>query len=355
MKALILSGGKGTRLRPLTYSTTKQLIPLANKPILVYLIEKIIKVGIKEIGIIVGDAQEEVKKVIGNGAKWGVNIEYIYQAHSLGLAHAVQTASVFLGKSDFLMVLGDTMLSMDLDVLLESFRSSKANTTILLQRVQDPSQYGVAVVEDGYVTKLVEKPQEFLSDLILTGVYIFDHSIFAAIEKTIPSARGELEITDAIQNQLEQDGKITYELVVGWWKDTGKIEDLLEANRFVLDDMAIEYQSSRDLGSFVTGKVKTGINVIIENSYIQGPVHIDDNVIIANTCIGPYTSIGRGAIIKECELDNCIILEGSELENIKKRISNSFIGKNVSIKSHNIKKRPFFSTFIVGDDNKLNL
>jgi len=342
MKALILSGGTGTRLRPLTYSTAKQLIPLANKPILFYLIEKLRKTGITDIGIIVGDTREEVIKAVGNGEKWDVNIDFIYQSHSLGLGHAVLTASEYLGESDFLMVLGDNMLSMDLDIIIRNFYSSQANTTILLHRVQNPAQYGVAVVEDGCISRLVEKPQEYVSDLILTGVYVFDQSIFPAIEKTIPSARGELEITDAIQKQLEQGGRVTYELNKGWWKDTGKLEDLLEANRLILNEMESE------------GKVQIGKNVVIQNSIIREPVHIEEDVSITDSCIGPYTSIGRGVTIKECEIDNCIILDGAELENINKRISKSLIGKNVSIKS-GISERPFTSSFFVGDHCQISL
>lgn len=353
MKALILSGGSGTRLRPLTYSTAKQLLPLANKPILFYLIEKIRKAGITDIGIIVGETREEVKKAVGNGVKWGVNIEYIYQPQSLGLGHAVWTAAEYLGRSDFLMVLGDNMLSMDFDILLNNFYASKANTAVLLHQVQNPSQYGVAVVEEGYITKLVEKPPEFISNLILTGVYVFDPSIFEAIEKTVPSARGELEITDAIQKQLELGRKVTYELIEGWWKDTGKIEDLLEANRLVLDEIPIESRTCSHSDSSISGRVHTGKNVIIVNSIIQGPVHIEEDVLIVDSCVGPYTSIGRGAKIKECEIDNCIILDGAELESVKKRMSKSLIGKNVSIKS--IAKRPFISSFFVGDHSEIYL
>lgn len=353
MKALILSGGSGTRLRPLTYSTAKQLLPLANKPILFYLIEKIRKAGIMDIGIIVGETREEVKRTVGNGQEWGVNIEYIYQPQSLGLGHAVWTAAKYLGESDFLMVLGDNMLSMDLKALLKNFYSSKATTTILLHKVQNPSHYGVAVVKEGHITKLIEKPQEFISNFILTGVYVFNHSIFKAIENTVPSARGELEITDAIQRQLELGNKVTYELVEGWWKDTGKIDDLLEANRLVLDEMPVESRTGSYSDSAISGKVHIGKNVVIVNSIIQGPVHIDEDVLIVNSCVGPYTSIGRGAKIKECEIDNCIILEGAELENVKKRMSKSLIGKNVSIKS--IERRPFVSSFFVGDHSEIYL
>ena len=353
MKALILSGGTGTRLRPLTYSNAKQLLPLANKPILFYTIEKIIRAGIKDIGIIVGETHKEVKKIVGSGERWGVNITYIYQSESLGLAHAVKISEEFLGDNNFIMLLGDNVFNMDLDMLINNFNSHKANTTMLLHRVNDPSQFGVAVVEDGFITKLVEKPEEFVSDLIITGVYVFDKSIFGAIEKIRPSSRGELEITDAIQRQVKMGRKVTFELVRGWWKDTGKLDDILEANRLILDEMENQEQVKVD-GSLVTGKVRVGENVIIKNSFIQGPVDIDENTKIINSFIGPYTSIGRESNIKDCEIDNCIILCDAELESITKRISKSLIGKKTSIKG-GVNKRRFISSFFVGDNCEISL
>jgi glucose-1-phosphate thymidylyltransferase len=352
MKALILSGGTGTRLRPLTYSNAKQLLPLANKPILFYIIEKIKSAGIKDIGIIVGNTHEQVKKAVGKGERWDVDITYIYQPQSLGLAHAVKTASGFLEYSDFMMILGDNIFKMDLDILIDNFVSNKANTSVLLHKVNNPSQYGVAVINNGYVIKLVEKPKGFLSDLIITGVYMFDHNIFSAIEKTTPSLRGELEITDAIQKQLEMGGKVTYELVKGWWKDTGMVADILEANRLVLDEI-IEYQGAYNYDSSITGKVIIGKNVSVKDSIIQGPVHIDDDSIIKNSFVGPYTSLGKGTIVNECEIDNCIVLENTHLENVNKRISESLIGKNVSIKG-SLKKLPSSNSFFVGDDSEIN-
>ncbi|HHV64067.1 MAG TPA: glucose-1-phosphate thymidylyltransferase [Peptococcaceae bacterium] len=354
MKALILSGGTGTRLRPLTYSNAKQLLPLANKPILFYIIEKIIKAGIREIGIIVGDTHEEVKKAVGDGERWGVKIDYIHQPRALGLAHAVKMAGEFLGDNDFVMILGDNVFNMDLHVLINNFYSNQANTTILLHRVDNPSQYGVAVVKGGCITELVEKPKEYISDLIITGVYVFDKSIFPAIEQTPPSDRGEYEITDAIQKQLQMGGKVTYELVRGWWKDTGKLEDMLEANRLILDELESEYTISDYPGSSISGKVVIGENVVIKDSIIQGPVHIDQDAEIINSCIGPYTSLGKRVKVEKCELDNCIVLNGTKLIGINKRISKSLIGKNVSIIG-GINKIPLMSSFFVGDDSQIKL
>ncbi|MEL7565456.1 MAG: glucose-1-phosphate thymidylyltransferase [Dehalobacterium sp.] len=353
MKALILSGGTGTRLRPLTYTSPKQLIPLANKPILFYLIEKIVKVGIRDIGIIVGDTQEEIKRGVGSGEKWNVNITYIYQSEPLGLAHAVKTAASFIGDSDFLMLLGDNMFNMDLDNLIGNFYAKESNTSILLHQVDKPSQFGVAVVEHGYIVKLAEKPQTFISNLIITGVYVFDKSIFTAIDQTLPSARGELEITDAIQKQLDLGGKVTYEKIKGWWKDTGKEQDILEANRLLLDDIENEMQSLPDSDSLYMGKLRIGKNVKVVNSIIMGPVVIDDDSMIVNSYIGPYTSISKGVKISNCEMDNCIILGDTQIENVTGRISGSLIGKNVLIQSNN--KRPFANSFVLGDNSKIRL
>ena len=354
MKALILSGGTGTRLRPLTYSSAKQLLPLANKPILFYIIEKTVKAGIMDIGIIVGDTHEELKETVGDGGRWGVKITYIHQPKALGLAHAVKTAADFLGDSDFVMILGDNVFSMDLDMVIENFYTNKANTTILLHRVNNPSQYGVAVVKDGRITDVVEKPKIYISDLIITGVYVFDKTIFSAIAQTPPSARGEYEITDAIRKQLEMGSKVTYELVRGWWKDTGKFEDMLEANRLILDELEYKYTIDGYPGSTISGKVIISENVVIKDSIIQGPVHIDQDAVIKKSCIGPYTSLGKRVKIEDCELDNCIVLNDTQLIGINKRISKSLIGKNVSIRG-GINKRPLISSFFVGDNSEINL
>lgn len=339
MKALILSGGTGTRLRPLTFTNAKQLLPLANIPILHHIIEKTVKAGISDIGIIVGDTHEQVAKSVGNGEKWNASVSYIYQPQPLGLAHAVKTAKEFIGEDDFLMILGDNAFSMNLDVLIENFRVSRANSSILLHRVENPSQYGVAVVENNCIKKLVEKPEIFISDLIITGVYIFDKTIFEAIDNTKPSKRGELEITDAIQVLLDMGGKVTYELIRGWWKDTGSLQDILEANRLILDEVQYRYC--------------TGKNVLIENSTITGPVVIDDDSVITNSSIGPYVSIGKGVRINDCKVDNSIILDNTWLSGINKRISGSLIGKYVTVKSAD--KISHLNSFLLGDNCEIYL
>ena len=353
MKALILSGGTGSRLRPLTYTNAKQLLPLANKPILFYIIEKIVDAGINDIGIIVGDTGEEIKSKVGYGRKWGANITYIYQPIPLGLAHAVKTASSFIGDSDFLMILGDNIFKMNLNSLVYNFYKSKSNSSILLHKVLDPSQYGVAVVEKGQIVKLVEKPKEFVSPFIITGVYIFDKSIFNAISNTKVSKRGELEITDAIQKQLDLGGKVSYELIKGWWKDAGRLQDILEANRLILDDIRSSVNTPTNENSIYSGKLQMGKNVLIENSIITGPTTIADDVSIKNCFIGPYTCIGQGVNIVNCEIENCIILENSSLLDIDKRISNSLIGKSVLIRG--AQRRPYTNSFLIGDNSEIQL
>lgn len=353
MKALILSGGTGSRLRPLTYTNAKQLIPVANKPILFYIIEKVVNSGITEIGIIVGDTCDEIKSTVGNGENWNANITYIYQPLPLGLAHAVKVASSFLCDSDFIMILGDNLFKMDLDILIETFYSTDSNACILLHRVDNPQQYGVAVVENGRIIKLVEKPTDFISDLAITGVYVFDKSIFPAIDRTKPSLRGELEITDSIQELLNIGGTLTFELTRGWWKDTGKQRDLLEANRLVLGDMECTIQSCHERSSTISGMVQTGKSVTIENSIIRGPAIIGDNAVIVDSYIGPYTALGNSTVIRNCELENSIVLANSTLDSIDKRVDGSLIGKNVTIKGKNSK--PTSVSFLLGDNSEVCL
>lgn len=322
LKALILSGGTGTRLRPLTYTNPKQLIPVANKPILFYIIEKVARAGISDIGIITGNTYEEIKAAVGNGDRWNVNITYIYQPNPLGLAHAVKTASPFLQDSNFLMILGDNLFHMELDILIDDFYKNHSNASILLHRVENPSQFGVAVVQNGHIVKLVEKPKEFISDLIITGIYIFDKSIFPAIDKIKPSLRGELEITDAIQKLLDTGGKVTYELTKGWWKDTGKLHDVLEANRLIMDDAA-------------AAPKKPGSNITIENSILREPVILGDNSTIIGSTIGPYTSIGSNVRVENCQIEDSILLKDTTMKNVGPKISKSLIGKNSVIEGQN--------------------
>ena len=237
MKALVLSGGKGTRLRPITHTNAKQLVPIANKPILFYAIESIKEAGIKDIGVVVGDTKEEIKAALGNGSKWGVKITYIEQEAPLGLAHAVKISKGFINGDDFVMFLGDNLIKDGIVSLVDRFRKIRPASQILLARVAHPEQFGVAELKEGKVLKLVEKPENPRSDLALVGVYMFDKSIFEAVENIKPSNRGELEITDAIQYLIDHKFTVHPHIIDGWWKDTGKLEDILEANRIILDSL----------------------------------------------------------------------------------------------------------------------
>lgn len=351
MKALILSGGTGTRLRPLTYSHAKQLIPIANKPILFYIIEKIVSAGIKDIGIIIGDTGNEVRKAVGNGEVWGANITYIHQTLPLGLAHAVKTASGFLGESTFLMILGDNLFSMELNSFIEHFEKSRANTSVLLHKVVDSTGFGVAVVKDEQIEKLIEKPDKNISDLIITGIYLFDNTIFKAIDEIKPSPRGELEITDAIQKLLETGGKVTYKIVKGWWKDTGKLYDILETNCLLLDSMTESDLYSYYSGTANTDRIFTGQNVRIDSCNICGPVIIGHNCKISNSHLGPYVSIGDNVTITGCDIENSIILEDSTFENVPNKISMSLVGRYVTLKG--IRESPHSTSFFTGDNDSI--
>lgn len=337
MKALILSGGTGTRLRPLTYSNAKQLLPVANKPILFYIIEKIVGAGITDIGIIVGDTHMDIESAVGNGSLWGADVTYIYQPRPLGLAHAVKTAAGFLRDEDFLMILGDNLFQMELSAIIKEFNGKTFNALIVLYKSDHPSKYGVAVVEGEHVVRLVEKPKIPPSNLIVTGIYIFDHSIFAAIDKTEPSARGELEITDAIQKLLETGGSVVYRLTEGWWKDTGSLEDILEANRLVLGKIEPGCmgeqltESTASPGCILEGLIRTGRNVSVSDSILKGPVVLGSNISISGCRIGPFTAVGDNASLSGSGIENSIVLEGCSIKNINGTISSSLIGINSRI------------------------
>lgn len=354
MKALLLSGGKGTRLRPITYTSSKQLIPIANKPVLFYGIEQIVRVGIKDVGIIVGDSKKEIKEVVGNGKRWGIKITYIHQKEPLGIAHAVKIAKDYLNNDDFILYLGDNLLHEDLKGFVNDFKKKKLDCKILLTEVKHPELFGVAKFKNKKVVKLVEKPKDPPSHFALCGIYLFNKEIFPIIDKLNPSNRGEYEITEAIQNLIDAKFKVGHSFVTGWWKDTGKLEDLLEANRIILDrNIKNETQSNIKKDTSIQGRVKIGKNCIISNSIIRGPVIIGDNTLIKDCYIGPYTSINNGCSLNGCEVEYSIILENGKLENIRGRVDHSLLGKNVEIKS--VKKMSSSISLMVGDNSKIIL
>jgi len=352
MKSLILSGGYGTRLRPLTYSQQKQLIPVANKPVLFYAIEDVIEAGIRDIGIIVGPNKEQVIETV-KSVDWDANIEFIYQGEPKGLAHAILVARDYLGDDDFVMYLGDNILKEGVVRHLDHFRKGNFDASILLCEISNPQQFGVAELsEDGKTIKrLIEKPKVPPSNLALVGIYFFKPIIHEAVKHLKPSWRGELEITDAIQWLIDHGYKVGWTKVTGWWKDTGKPEDLLDANRLVLDD--IKMNINVDTKAKIHGRVVIEKGTMIdENSVIKGPAVIGKNCIIKNAYIGPYTSIGSNCVIEDAEIEDSIVLEGSQIIGVG-RIVESLVGKSVKIIRGN--SRPMGRKFVVGDFSQLIL
>jgi glucose-1-phosphate thymidylyltransferase len=355
MKGLILSGGKGTRMRPLTYTSAKQLIPVANKPVLVYGIEAIVAAGIPDIAIIVSpETGNEIRQFIGDGSRYSASISYVEQDAPRGLAHAVLTAEAFLRDAPFVMYLGDNLLQHGITPLVEEYRSLNCNSEILLTKVPNPSQFGVAELsKDGRVTKLTEKPAEPKSDLALVGVYMFDENIFDAAKSIKPSKRGELEITDAIQWLLDHGLSVHPHIVKGWWKDTGKIEDMLEANRTVLDTFERDVRGEISESSAIEGKVVIEEGAQIIDSVVRGPAIIGREARINHAYVGPYTSIGNRCSVEHCEIENSIVLENSAIAHVDGRIEASLIGKNVKI--GRTQRKPAAYRFMVGDNSEVGI
>ena len=352
MKALILSGGEGTRLRPITHTSAKQLIPVANKPILYYVIEAVKEAGINDIGIVVGQTEPEIREAVGDGSQWDVKISYIRQEAPLGLAHAVKTARDFLGDSSFVMFLGDNLIKEGISSLVKEFERNKPNAQILLARVKDPQRFGVAELKDGKVTRLVEKPKEPPSELALVGVYMFDKNIFGAVDNIKPSWRNELEITDAIQYLIDNGMRVEPHLINGWWKDTGKLEDLLEANRLILEDCQGKIEGHVDSQSKVVGRVIVGKGAEIINSTVRGPIIVGENSKIINSFIGPFTSIYYDVTIANSEIEHSIVLEKSKISDIR-RIEDSLIGKGVEVSRSPLKPRCY--RLMLGDASRVGI
>ncbi len=354
MKGLILSGGKGTRLYPLTYTSAKQLIPVANKPVLFRVIESICDAGIEEIGIVVGDTAAEVQDAVGRGGRWGVEITYIHQEKPLGLAHCVKIARDFLGDDRFVMFLGDNVIQGGISPLISEFAGSDWNSQIVLTRIAHPEQYGVAELDDqGRIKRLVEKPKEPPSDLALVGIYMFDHHIHDAVDSIQPSFRGELEITDAIQ-WLVNGGYAVHPYVHrGWWIDTGQPGDMLEANDLVLEELDYRIEGYVDRDSQVGRRVTVQRGAEIINSVVRGPSIIGENSRIVNSYIGPFTSIYHDVVVENSEIEHSMVLENSRIENISSRIQDSLIGREVIISRSPIKPKALKLT--VGDHSKLGI
>jgi glucose-1-phosphate thymidylyltransferase len=367
VKGLILSGGAGTRLRPITHTSAKQLVPIANKPILFYGLEDMVAAGITEIGIIVGDTADEIIETVGDGSRHGCQITYIRQEQPLGLAHCVLIAHEFIGDDDFVMYLGDNMLEQGLGEFVEAFEGARASANepqlgaiaalpaaqILLARVDDPTAFGVAELDsEGGVKQLVEKPVDPPSDLALVGVYLFDSHIFTAVEAIEPSERGELEITDAIQWLIEQGHIVNHQVLEGWWIDTGKKDPLLECNRLVLETIEPMIEGSVDDASRIEGRVVVSAGAQIVGSTIRGPAIIGAGTKVEGSFIGPFSSVAANCRIIDTEIDHSVVLEGSSIVGIK-RITDSLIGREVEV--HRTDSRPAASRLMLGDHSSMEL
>ena len=356
MKGLILSGGKGTRLRPLTFTRAKQLIPIANKPNLFFVVEDLAEAGIEDIGVIVSpETGAEIQEALGDGGRWGVKFTFIPQAEPKGLAHAVQTAREYLADDPFVMYLGDNLLDGGIKHLVEEYQRGQADSIVLLTPVDNPSQFGVADVdENGQIRRLVEKPKDPPSNLALVGVYLFNSLIHDVIASLKPSARGEYEITDAIQGLVEQKRCVLAHHVRGWWKDTGKPEDLLEANRLVLSRLLRQIDGERS-GSRIEGEVVVEAGARVVNSIIRGPAHIAAGATIDNAYIGPYTSIGQDACVRNSEIEYSILLQEAHIIDITPRLDSCVIGQGVCVEGHQQGPRSNILQLVLGDYSQVKL
>ncbi len=353
MKGLVLSGGKGSRLRPLTYTRAKQLVPVANKPALFYGIEALAAAEVRDIGIVVGDTRNEIRAAVGDGSQWDVTVTYIEQDAPSGLAHAVLISEPFLGDEPFVMYLGDNLLKKGITPFVEEFKRAKPAAQILLTRVPDPQMFGVAELADGKVLRLVEKPKEPKSDLALVGVYMFGPEIFESVKQITPSARNELEITEAIQHLIDRGCVVRPHLVDGWWKDTGKLDDMLEANRLILETFDRRVDGTVDAESRVEGKVVEEPGAQIVGSVVRGPVIIGANARVEQAYVGPFTSIMNDVEIRGSEIEHSIVLEGSVLSELSNRVIDSLIGRNVRI--YRQPDKPSAYRFMLGDNSEVGI
>ena len=356
MRGLLLAGGYGTRLRPLTSTGNKHMLPIANKPMLVYGLEHLRNAGITDICIILGPIKEGVVETLGDGSKYGVHLTYINQPEPKGLAHAVMLAEEHLRGEPFVMYLGDNLIRQGVKPLVEEYNRTESDCIVGTTQVKNPSQFGVVVFDDkGKITRFVEKPKELISDWALIGIYIFNDKVFEALKKIKPSWRGELEITDTIQTLLADGAKVGVQKVQGWWKDTGKSDDLLEANQLILQEIESYNHGTVSESATLTGAVQVGEGTVVNGrSTIRGPVIIGDHCEVGpNVYIGPYTSIGDHVMIANTEIENSIVMAGTRID-CNKRITDSLIGKNVEITDSSLSV-PKGHKLILGDASKVTL
>jgi glucose-1-phosphate thymidylyltransferase len=354
LKGLILSGGAGTRLRPITHTSAKQLVPVANKPVLFYGIEALVDAGVKEIGIIIApETGDEIREAAGDGSAFGAQITYIVQDKPAGLAHAVLTAEEFVGDSPFVMYLGDNLLRDGLRGLVSTFIDDEPHALILLTPVDDPQSYGVAELDGERIVRLIEKPKDPPSNLALVGVYLFTSAIFDAARSLEPSWRGEYEITEAIQVLIDDGHKVQSEVVRGWWKDTGQLADMLEANRLVLEELETRLDGEIDEDSRVEGRVVLEEGASLVRSVVRGPAVIGAGARIEDAYIGPYTSIGEDVHVRRSEVEHSIVLSGSVVEDLGTRMEASLLGRNVKLTRS--EGRPKTLRLLVGDSSEIEI
>jgi glucose-1-phosphate thymidylyltransferase len=358
MKALILAGGAGTRLRPITHTRAKQLVPVANTPILFYGLEAIVAAGITEVGVIVGDTADEVREAVGDGSQFGAKVTYLAQDAPLGLAHCVLIAREFLGDEDFVMYLGDNLLEQDLGAFVAAFEAAREApfppvAQILLKQVPDPHQFGVATLDDArHVVRLDEKPEHPPSDLALVGVYLFDPTIHEAVRSIEPSDRGELEITDAIQWLIDHGHRVRTELLTGWWIDTGKLTPLLEANRLLLERIEPRVDGVVDTASSVEGRVVVEEGAEVVNSTIRGPAAIGRGTRVVDSFVGPFSAIGAGCEIVGSEIEHSVVMDGSQILHIP-RLEDSLIGREALVTRTS--RRPRSLRLMIGDHCQIDV
>ncbi|MFD5497699.1 glucose-1-phosphate thymidylyltransferase [Streptomyces sp. NPDC127091] len=353
MKALVLSGGAGTRLRPITHTSAKQLVPVANKPVLFYGLEAIAEAGISEVGIIVGDTADEIQEAVGDGSRFGIEVTYIPQEAPLGLAHAVLIAQDFLGDDDFVMYLGDNFIVGGITALVKEFRAERPDAQILLTRVFDPTSFGVAELDgDGGVVGLEEKPEQPKSDLALVGVYLFTPAVHEAVRSIAPSWRGELEITHAIQWLIDEKRDVRSTTISGYWKDTGNVTDMLEVNRSVLESLEPHNAGVVDEASEIIGRVRIEAGARVHGSRIVGPAVIGAGTVVSDAYIGPFTSVSEDCRIEDSEIEYSIVLRGSSVTGVR-RVETSLIGRDVEVTP--APRNPKAHRLVLGDHSKVQI
>jgi glucose-1-phosphate thymidylyltransferase len=373
MKALVLAGGRGTRLRPITHTSAKQLVPVANKPVLFFGLEALAAAGIREVGIVVSDptemlrpdhrtgemqtvmvnSQAEIRAAVGDGSRFGLAVTYLEQEAPLGLAHAVKISRDFMAGEPFVMYLGDNLIKDGVTPFVREFEAEKPDAQILLAQVRNPSEFGVAELQGDRVVRLEEKPKQPKSDLALVGVYLFSACIFDAVDAIRPSPRGELEITDAIQHLINSGKRVRSHVIRGWWKDTGKVEDMLEGNRMMLGAIEGAIEGRVDAATEVEGLVRIGPGAVVERSRLRGPLAIGAGAVILDSYVGPYTSIADGVRLEHCEIENSIVLERSRIVGIAQRIESSLIGREAVVTASDAKPRAH--RLMLGDSSRVEL